>query len=220
MPFIAICFVAQNHCVMVQLIVPTCVYALLAYISPSQNSWLRIRRATLMLLGNFSSFWTRYCVLLLYDVDYFGTKSNFICFSRYFLLFIFFQPCPARVAVPCPSAFAPGKFVLVHHVSGYSVIGNSGTADQLALWGSPPWLPSTSMTWCISWLGYLIVHVIHVPFSFIKHLFSGCFPLRERPLYAISDGEIDPVEVGAPVFGTLADYAEFRRMRHNKTLHR
>ena len=138
MPFIAICFVAQNHCVMVQLIVPTCVYALLAYISPSQSSWLRIHRATLMLLGNFSSFWTRYCVLLLYVVDYFGTKSNFICFSRYFLLFIFFQPCPARVAVPCPSAFAPGKFVLVHHVSRYSVISNSGTADQLALWGSPP----------------------------------------------------------------------------------
>ena len=149
-----------------------------------------------------------------------GRSQIFICFSRYFLLFIFFQPCPARVAVPCPSAFAPGKFVLVHHVSRYSVIRNSGIADQFALWGSPSWLPSTSMTWCISWLGYLIVHVIHVPFSFIKHLFSGCFPLRERPLYAISDGEIDPVEVGAPVFGTLADYAEFRRMRHNKTLHR
>ena len=60
-----------------------------------------------------------------------------------------------------------------------------------------------------------------VSLFFIKIcLFAGCFPLRERPLYAISDGEVDPVEFGAPVFGTLADYAEFRRMRHNKILHR
>ena len=50
--------------------------------------------------------------------------------------------------------------------------------------------------------------------------FTGCFPLRERPLYAISDGEVNPVDVGVPVFGTLAEYAEFRRMRHDKTLRR
>jgi len=64
------------------------------------------------------------------------------------------------------------------------------------------------------------MQICRFPFFIKICLFAGCFPLRERPLYAISDGEVDPVEFGAPVFGTLADYAEFRRMRHNKTLHR
>ena len=50
--------------------------------------------------------------------------------------------------------------------------------------------------------------------------FTGCFPLRERPLYAISDGEVNPLDVGIPEFGTLSEYAEFRRMRHDKTFRR
>ncbi len=60
-------------------------------------------------------------------------------------------------------------------------------------------------------------------FSFVSYKFvhaAGCFLLRERPLYAISDGEIDPVDVGAPVFGTFVEYVEFRRMCHDKTFHR
>ena len=103
------------------------------------------------------------------------------CFSRYFLLFIFFQPCPARVAVPCPSAFAPGKFVLVHHESRYSVIRNSGTADQFVLWGSPSWLPSTFMTWCISWFSHFIVHVVHVLVLFYQTFIFRLFPASWTP---------------------------------------
>ena len=73
----------------------------------------------------------------------------------------------------------------------------------------------------------LFIFIAKVTYAFVFHYpstnvcsFAGCFPLRERPLYAISDGEVNPVDVGAPVFGTYTEYVEFRRMRHDKTLHR
>ena len=106
---IATFFVVQSHYVMARLIVPICAYVSAVYILLCQNFWLRIHRVILTLLGSFSSFWTRYRVLslwdwLLYDVCVFILVVLFLLSS---------QPCPAKVAVPCPAAFAPGKSRLV-----------------------------------------------------------------------------------------------------------
>ena len=43
--------------------------------------------------------------------------------------FLFLQPCPAKVAVPCPPAFAPGKFCLVILIFIVSVYTKFGNAD-------------------------------------------------------------------------------------------
>ena len=95
----------------------------------------------------------------------------------------------------------------------YSVIRESDTADQFCSVGKSALAPAYvhDLTYFYD-LTTLLLMWFMLLFSVVFYqnlLFAGCFPLRERPLYAISDGEIDPVEVGAPVFGTLADYAEF-----------
>ena len=60
-----------------------------------------------MLLENFSFSWIRYYVLLFCEFVCLGCNhfGSYLFFQLFYL-----QPCSAKVAVPCPPAFTPGKF--------------------------------------------------------------------------------------------------------------